>query len=163
LANVAILFVEAAYFVDAVSAAAWCQNRDTILLSDVISGVHWLLASLCLPAGRQLSAQLQLIKPCAGNTGSRHTKIHPASTASERLSSGCVFVCIVVSVKFVRVPFLLPYVLVVPDIRNVILFVARCLFCQKAPSHLSEGFAVRFIFLARFAFDIIFSQSLSSV
>jgi hypothetical protein len=28
------------------SAAAWCQNRDTILLSNVNSGVHWLLASL---------------------------------------------------------------------------------------------------------------------
>jgi hypothetical protein len=47
------------------SAAAWCQNRDTILLSNVISGVHWLLASLCLPAGLQLSAQLQLSRVLA--------------------------------------------------------------------------------------------------
>ena len=36
--------------------------------------------------------------------------------------SGFVFVCIVVSVKFVRVPSLVPYVLVVPDVRNVMLF-----------------------------------------
>lgn len=116
LANVEILFVEAVLF-------CWCRR---VLLPGVRTET-WvfcrllLVASIgcwphfaCRPAGQQLSVQLQLIKPCAGNNVSGHTQTRPGSTASERLSSGCVFVCIVVSAKFVRVPFLL----VVPDIKR---------------------------------------------